>query len=334
MMNIRPGDTVLGNTESETYEVIKPIGSGQFGIVYELKSPSGDSFALKTIVTAWLNPSALNTLINEGHLAMEIQHPHVLRVFFFNDGKQYAQLPPYMIMEFADGGTLEDMLDHRRSDRVQFEQHELVDMFRQLALAMRAINAKLVHRDIKPSNILLCDRQLKVSDFGLSKVVGSATRSHTFKGINHIRYCAPEAWQLEKNTASMDMYSMGIVFYELATLAFPYDVQDKGDVVQSWKNAHMTQASKDPREHNGQLSPVTAQIIEKMISKRPKDRYQSWDEVLLRLEESEFPGTPPEVKSLVELARVSRNGCEWQTGARVHCAVLFPRDCGSRQKPS
>lgn len=127
-----------------------------------------------------------------------------------------------------------------------------------------------MHRDIKPDNILLHNQVLKISDFGLSKVVGAATRTQTFKGINHMRYCAPEAWRLEKNLPAMDMYSMGIVFYEIATLRYPYEVKDTGDFVEVWKNAHLLQVPADPRTHNGSLDLGLAQLIMKMISKPRK----------------------------------------------------------------
>lgn len=83
---------------------------------------------------------------------------------------------------------------------------------------MIAINAELVHRDIKPENILVSNDVLKISDFGLAKIASESTRTMSFKGYGTIPYIAPEAWNSDKNTIQMDIYSMGIVFYELATL--------------------------------------------------------------------------------------------------------------------
>jgi len=176
---------------------------------------------------------------------------------------------------------------------------------------MKAINEKLVHRDIKPDNILLHNQVLKISDFGLSKVVGAVTRTQTFKGINHMQYCAPEAWRLEKNLPTMDMYSMGIVFYEIATLRYPYEVKDTGDFVEVWKNAHLLQVPADPRTHNGSLDLGLAQLIMKMISKRPEDRYTSWDEVLQRLTTRDTQANSTrDVHMLVERAIESRRQAE------------------------
>jgi len=176
-----------------------------------------------------------------------------------------------------------DLISERKSSKKMFTNEELIEMFHDLSSGMKAINEKMVHRDIKPDNILLSGGVLKISDFGLSKAVGAATRSSTFKGINHIRYCAPEAWSLESNTIAMDMYSMGIVFYELATLMHPYESPMTGNIVDAWKQAHLTKIPEKPCTHNKSLSDGLDQLIMKMISKRPQDRYATWDELLSRI---------------------------------------------------
>lgn len=282
-MDLRVGDIVFGATEQVEYTIVRLIDSGGFGTVYEVRDQNGNRFALKTILTALLDDTKLRALQNESQLATEIVHPNVTRVFYFHDGRQHVELPPYMIMEYADGGTLKDLLADRKNNSQFVLSNELREMFVELACGMRAINSKLVHRDVKPDNILLVNDKLKISDFGLSKVVGAATRSETFKGINHVMYCAPEAWRQEANLPSMDMYSMGITFYEIATLRHPYTVAATGDFVDAWKMAHFSQSARDPRQLNQHLDPHLAQIILKMISKRSSDRYQSWDLLLERL---------------------------------------------------
>src|SRR6266403_311876 len=305
-MDLRVGDNVFGATEQDKYTVVRLIDSGGFGTVYEIKDQNGNRLALKTILTALLDDTKLRALQNESQLATEIVHSNVTRVFYFHDGRQHAGLPPYMIMEYADGGTLKDWLAERKNASQFISSNELRQMFVELASGMREINSKLVHRDVKKDNILLVSNKLKISDFGLSKVVGAATRTQTFKGINHVMYCAPEAWRQEKNLPSMDMYSMGITFYELATLQHPYTVVASGDFVDAWKTAHFSQPAREPRQINEHLDPQLAQIILKMISKRPLDRYQSWDLLLERLNVQELDRkTTANVSRLVDVA--SRN---------------------------
>lgn len=302
-MDLRPGDQVFGLSEDDVYKVVRPIGLGAFGIVYEVNDAQGNSFALKTIITAWLDAEALNALVNEGQLATEIKHENVLNVLYFHDGKQYPELPPYMLMEYADGGTLRDLLNQQEAREEHFASDQLRAILLQLARGMKAVSEKLVHRDIKPDNVLIINGVLKISDFGLSKVVGAATRSHTFKGIQHIKYCAPEGWRLDKNTPAMDMYSTGLVFYEIATLRHPYQVDATDNLIDRWRKAHLTQLPTDPRTYNPSLELSLAQAIMRMMSKRAEDRYSSWDEIIKCIENaSEVSHIKPDIQSLVERA--------------------------------
>jgi serine/threonine protein kinase len=309
MRDLRANDRVYGQSEDEEYLITRPIGNGAFGIVYEVRDRENSTYALKTILTAFLNEHAVDVLMNEGSLATKIQHENVLRVLFFHDGKKYKHLPPYMIMEFADGGTLERIINEKRLRGEFFPQEELRPIFIQLAEGMKAINAHLVHRDIKPDNILVKENSLKIADFGLSKIVSEATRTQSFKGINHIRYCAPEAWRLENNSPAMDMYSMGVVFFEVATLQHPYQVKNEGNIIEAWKNAHFFQTPSDPRDYNPSLDMRFVQLIKKMMLKRPQDRYETWEEVIQRLKafDSSNDDVRQDVSTLLERALKTHN---------------------------
>jgi len=213
--------------------------------------------------------------------------------------------------EFADGGTLEALLTERRRQNLFFSNDDLRNLYTQLCLGIKAINEVLVHRDIKPDNILFSKNILKIGDFGLSKVVSEATRNYTFKGINHILYCAPEAWRTEANTPAMDMYSMGIVFYEIATLNRPYHIEDRGDIVDAWKNAHLMQLPIDPKSFNPALPIEVVQAILKMLSKRPEERYNSWDDIISRLHfHDQLSNSNPRINQLVEKALDSHRKAE------------------------
>ena len=303
MLDLRQGDIVFGNTDDTKYEITRFIGNGQFGIVYEASDDLGRKFAVKTVLTAGLDDQAISVLVNEGKLATQIKHENVIEVLFFHDGIQYSSLPPYMLMEYADEGNLEKLLKTRRHNSDLFTLEQIKNTFLQLCSGMKAINEKLVHRDIKPDNILVNQGIYKITDFGLSKVVGLATRSQTFKGINHIKYCAPEAWHLGRNELGMDIYSMGIVFYEIATLQFPYSVEISGDFIDDWKKAHLIQMPNDPKEYNPSLPIELSQIILEMMSKRASDRYSSWDQIIERLDMSSVStNTERDVSQLIERA--------------------------------
>ncbi len=276
-MNIIVGSVILDNNKAE-YEIRKFIGAGSFGNVYEARNNSDRTlWAVKTLQTPFAEETILKAFINEGNLATRISHRNVIKYVFFHDGSTFSELPPYIIMELADCGTLAQLIDSRRSKGQFLSNDELKAFFAQLIDGMEVINSYLVHRDIKPDNILLLSNTLKISDFGLSKIVAEATRTTTFKGIGCIPYMSPEAWKLDNNTILMDIYSMGIVFFELATLKHPLTVTN-GDIT-NWQHAHMFQNPSRPDQINPALSPVISQTITKMMEKQPQRRFQNWAEI-------------------------------------------------------
>src|SRR5947208_3594061 len=245
-MLITIGTTVYDGSKNE-YEVVEPIGQGSFGYVFKIKhKKDGTFYALKTLPALFSDQNTLNAFRHEGQSAVEIDHPNVIRYYFFHTGAEYSDLPPYIIMEYAGEGTLESFLAANRLSHKFFDHDTIIRIFEQLIDGMEAINATLIHRDIKPDNIVLSDGNLKITDFGLSKLVQEATRTSTFKGFGCLRSLAPEGWKSEKNTIQMDIYSMGLVFYEVATLQYPYTVAG-GDPHQ-WMEAHIFQAVSRPEK--------------------------------------------------------------------------------------
>ncbi len=307
-MQLTVGTPIFGKN-GRTLLVREYLNRGAFGDVYLVADKeTGNKMALKTVSVGALNSQELKTLENEGQLATEIVHPNVMRVLYFHDGNQHETLPPYLLMEFANGGTLKDILDERIAGKEHFSNNELFDFFGQLTEGMKAVNSQLVHRDVKPDNVLIQDGVLKISDFGLSKVAGAVTRSRTFKGISHCLYQGPEAWNMVKNTPQMDIYSMGIVFYELATLQHPYLVNGNPETLEQWQDSHLFQVPVNPSQLNKNLPPCVDEVILGMLEKSTKRRYSCWDQITHRLGSSEDSPRRPNagVKKLVELSRQER----------------------------
>ncbi|KAA0229788.1 serine/threonine protein kinase [candidate division KSB1 bacterium] len=283
--------TIIYDADGNEYQVSEFIGNGSFGNVYKItRQADNNVFALKTLQTPLGDNTELKAFLNEGNLAMSVSHQNVIKYLYFHDGSKYNQLPPYIIMEFASSGTLAKLVESKRKTNDHFGNEELAVYFFQLINGMEAINQHLVHRDIKPDNILISDGVLKITDFGLSKIVAQRTRTTTFKGVGCIPYLAPEGWRYEKNTIQMDIYSMGFVFYELATLRHPFESLSLFDL-DDWKNAHLFQTPPKPQELNRQLSSIIAQVILKMINKSTAERFRNWDEVRNFLQKAEAPTT-------------------------------------------
>lgn len=297
------GESVKDDKDN-VYILDEIIGQGGFGCVFKSHRESDNiNFAIKTLIPSFADSSCVQSFKNEIKLALKVTGKNIIQYVFVNDGETVPDFPPYIIMEFADGGTLRDMLIRKTESDIQYTNDELINIFKQLSEGMRQINSKLVHRDIKPENILLCGSTLKISDFGLSKIAAEKTRTKSFKGGGTLPYMAPEAFDYSKNTIQMDIYSMGIVFYELATLKYPYSPADQS--YEEYKNVHLYSGFKNPSHINSKISPSLVSIINKMLEKPIQNRFNNWDEIIKFLDNQEQPSSP--IDNLVAQAISLRN---------------------------
>lgn len=285
--------------KGNTYVLDKIIGQGGFGYVFKSHRENDSAvFAVKTTIPAFDNSDSYISFKNEIRSASKIIGENIIHYEYVHDGDLFPELPPYIIMEFADGGTLSKLLDAKKNSQELYDNETLRQIFIQLASGMKQVNSVLVHRDIKPDNILLCNGKLKISDFGLAKVAVESTRTLSFKGAGTPLYMAPEAWDMSKNAIQMDIYSMGIVFYEIATLHYPYDPMPL--TYDDCKATHLLYSIVNPTKFNSGLSASIASLITRMLEKSIKRRFNTWDEIIELLNNQ----TPP-VSSIDRLAAIS-----------------------------
>ncbi len=296
--------SIIKDGEGKSYVLDNLLGSGGFGNVYKAhRENDEDTFAVKTLLSSFESSESLLSFQNELHETLLISSDHVIRYIYTHDGNTYPEYPPYIIMEYADG-TLSSLIENQKKTGVLFENAFLLHVFTQLAEGMCEISKVLVHRDVKPDNILICNGKMKISDFGLSKLAGENTRTLTFKGYGSTRYVAPEAWNNDKNTVQMDIYSMGIVFYELATLSYPYNVSASADFL-SLRNAHMFEAPKNPQSINTGLPANIVSIIVRMMEKPTQKRYTTWESIIDDLKAQALPAD--DLSDVVIKAMKNRN---------------------------
>ena len=271
---------IFYDEREQEYEVIEHIGSGGFGDVYKtIRKIDNSIWALKTIHPIVNSKQDIKAILNEGRNALNIKNENVIRYIYFHDGTKYDNLPPYIIMEYANEGNLNDFINATKEQQKYIENSVLILMFRQLINGMKAINTFLIHRDITPRNILLHNSKLKITDFGLSKIVSQSTRTSTFKGCGTYAYMPPEAWENKKNTIQMDIYSLGIIFYQLATFAYPYEINDTGDLFENYREAHLIKTPIRLEQYNSKVSINLSQIIMKMLEKSVSVRFHKWEEI-------------------------------------------------------
>src|SRR5713226_7837825 len=262
MPSVPIGTNFVG-PNNETFKVTDFLGQGAFGEVHRAAGEtSGVVVAVKLLPLGSLaDPGSKLALMNEMRAAEKIKHPNVVEVLYVNDRTSSA-IGPYVVMEYVSGGSLAKVLNAG----TQIPLDRAIEMMIDIAQGSRAINEKLIHRDIKPDNILIEASKLKIGDFGISKFVDENTRLYTFKGAQHIRYMAPEGWANQANTIKIDVYSVGLVFYEILTLEHPLlqHVKDPNNFL-DWEKAHLYQQCPDVRTLRNDVPLSIAQLLSRMV---------------------------------------------------------------------
>lgn len=313
MPSVAIGSTLVG-PDNETFKMTDFLGNGAFGEVYRaVGENSGTVVAVKLIPLGTLPSEESKTaLLNEIRTAQQVEHQNVVRILHVNDGAS-SPVGPYVFMEYVANGILAELLRKQIAANAEIPLNRAIEMMIDIAQGARAINAKVIHRDIKPDNILIAGNKLKIGDFGISKFVGESTRTKTFKGGQHIAYMAPEGWLYQANTFKVDVYSVGLVYYQILALKHPLldKVKDPGNFLE-WEKAHLYEQCPDVRSARKDVPVGVAQLLTRMVGKRPQDR-PTWDEVLRLLSEPNSSGGTvphPSVSAAVEAAIVRREQAE------------------------
>lgn len=254
------------------YRVVKPIGEGGMGQVYLVEDTLKDNmpFALKTIkqdLLKDLRTLRLNAFKNEYEIMTRLKHPNLTRVYEFGEDEDIY----FILMEYLEGRLLSEMT---------YGHKEAIDIIIQILRALEYIHSRgIVYRDIKPKNIMICANKCKLMDFGLSSSLQE--RTETIKGT--ILYMAPEA--LSGNTNfSMDIFSLGLVFFELITGEpfYPKDTAAFRTIVNILRDKpKFDNFCKVRFRHiyDGELK----KIISKMTAYDIKDRYFNCSEIIYEI---------------------------------------------------
>ncbi|HRQ40236.1 MAG TPA: protein kinase [Chloroflexota bacterium] len=278
------------------YRVLEPLGSGGMARVYRGYHPQLDRFVAIKVLRSDLveDETFLGRFRREAQAVANLRHPHIIQVFDFDTQDDI----PYMVMELLDGDTLHARLNEYRVRGETMPTGEMVrillDVLDGLAYAHQE---GMIHRDIKPANILLTRRgQVVLADFGIAQIVGG-TR-HTVSGalLGTLNYMAPEQGLKGVSDARSDLYSLGVVFYEMLTRQPPYDADTPLAILMK----HVNDPLPLPRDTEPTIPEPFERIVLKALAKAPEDRYQSAAEMAAALRQAaqESDITPPEYISL------------------------------------
>lgn len=291
---------------TNNYKIEEFKGDGGFADVYKA-SCEGKYYAIKVLKDF----SSKNefSFKNEFDVASKVSSEHAIKYYYYNEnGKN--DYPCFIIMEYAEDGNLAENIKSLQSMGTFYSTEKLFEIFMQLIDGMIEISKVAVHRDIKPHNILISNGIYKISDYGISKYVNETTRSvsKTFKGWHTNLYYAPELWAnptaQNLNTPQVDIYAMGIVFYQIANLTYPYE--DTTDC----KKMHMTAPIKS---FNGNVDVVFQNLISKMMAKSTTERFDNWEQIKDFLSNSNLGmggKRDPFVDSLLKNSALNQQGIE------------------------
>ena len=256
---------VKGSKINDRYQIIKTLGEGGMANVYLAHETILDrNVAVKVLRGDLANDEKfVRRFQREALSASSLSHPNIVEMYDVGeDDGQY-----YIVMEYVDGMTLKQVLKKRGHLSVT----EVVDIMLQVTDGMaHAHDAYIIHRDIKPQNIMiLSNGMIKITDFGVATALNSTQLTQTNSVMGTVHYLPPEQANGKGSTIRSDIYSMGIMMYELLTGLVPY----KGDNAVEIALKHLKEPLPSVRKFNSSIPQSIENVIIKATAKNPKNRY-------------------------------------------------------------
>ena len=270
-------DTYVGKRLDGRYEIREIIGVGGMAVVYKAYDNIDDRIvAIKILKEEFLaNEEFRRRFKNESKAIAVLSHPNIVKVYDVSFGDRLQ----YIVMEYIEGITLKEYIEQQKV----IPWKEAVHFTTQILRALQHAHDKgIVHRDVKPQNIMLLQNgNIKVTDFGIARFSRGETRTMTESAIGSVHYISPEQARGEITDDKADIYSVGVVLYEMITGRLPFE----SDSAVSVAIMQLQNEAVHPRDINPQIPIGLEQITLRAMQKNAKDRYQSAAEMLLDLDE-------------------------------------------------
>lgn len=320
---------MIGEILGNRYKLIREVGSGGMAWVY-LGEDLLDSHrvAVKVLYPHYTEDmSYIQRFVREAKLALGLDSPHIVRVLNYGADRDVH----YLVMEYIEGKDLKEILDIKG----RLPHQEALSIVSQVIQALHRANERgIVHRDIKPQNLMITtDGTVKVLDFGIARV--RALPSITQSGfVGSPYYISPEQAMGENVDIRSDIYSLGVVTYEMLTNTLPFDASTPWSVI----SQHIASAPPTRPLEEANVPPVVAQLVLKALSKRPEDRFQSPTELLQAVQAAaageELPQVRPPMSSqagrvhelllssLYNRAREATGARQWTQAVNLYTQIL------------
>jgi len=262
---LKPGTLVAGK-----YRIVEEVGAGGMGVVYKAEDLKlKRSVALKFLPPHLADePELKERFLVEAQAAAALSHPNICTIYEVGESKEH----PYIAMEYVEGETLRD-----RVRKGPLKPEEAVDIINQVAAGLGEAHGKgIIHRDIKSANIMVTAKgQAKVMDFGLAKLRGGSSLTKSQTTIGTVAYMSPEQARGEKLDQRTDIWSLGVVLYELLSGKLPF----QGDHDQTLIYSILQKEPESLLKIRPSVAPELEHIVFQALTKKAADRYQTMEEL-------------------------------------------------------
>ncbi|WP_058301649.1 Stk1 family PASTA domain-containing Ser/Thr kinase [Gorillibacterium timonense] len=267
---------MIGQTLAGRYEILDRVGGGGMALVYKAR----DILLNRIVAVKVLRPQFVHDeefiqrFRREAQSAAALSHPNIVSIY---DVGQREDIH-YIVMEYVEGYTLNDLI----KEKAPLQVEEAVNIASQICDALdHAHSNQIIHRDIKPHNILIGrNGRVKVTDFGIARAGASSSITQTGSVVGSVHYFSPEHAKGTAAGAKSDIYSLGIVLYQMLTAKLPFS----GESPVSVALKHLQENVEEPRRVNPLIPQSVENIILKAMRKNPDNRYRSAKEMLTDLE--------------------------------------------------
>jgi serine/threonine protein kinase len=265
------------------YELTERLGSGGMAEVYKAYHPILDRYVTIKILHSYLaeGEDFLARFKREARAVASLRHPHIQQIHDFDIEDDHY----YMVMEFIDWGTLQNLMMELAKSGAYMPVSQVLSILRQVGEALDYAHKQgIIHRDIKPSNILLDSAgNAFLADFGIARMMSGTQFTATGSLIGTPTYMSPEQGTGAELTTVSDIYSLGVILYELLTGKVPFTSETTPLAI---IHKHIHEPPPNPRSLRPDLPEAVEQVLLKALAKDPQDRYQSAGELVRMLEKT------------------------------------------------
>jgi serine/threonine-protein kinase len=267
-------DRYVGQTLDRRYRLLRIIGVGGMAVVYESRDLNTNRrMAVKMLKEEYENDAlSVSRFVNESRAIASLSHPNIVKIY--DVSVREGRGPKYIVMELIEGITLKSYMNKTGA----LPTKELLSYTEQILKALEQAHSKnIIHRDIKPQNIMLLrSGRIKVTDFGIAKLPNADTLTMTDKAIGTVYYISPEQASAQKIDTRSDLYSLGVMLYEMATGQLPFVGDSPVQIALMQVNDHPI----PPRDINPKIPVGLEQIIIGAMEKDPDRRFQTASQML------------------------------------------------------